>query len=160
MITWGLSAASPAALGYLGGPLTHSVRRCSTSSKGPIINHSPRQLELFSDGARAVAARRSSKPARISEADLRAKLDPARQTLHEIVILRMKIWLPAHPSCAVTFLGPVCKSQPRRIGRELAWNVGGLCTQTAPLTLPALIRYPANRCGERPDAIRAISRLL
>jgi hypothetical protein len=55
---------------------------------------SPRQLELFSDGARAVAARRPSKPALPTEADLHARLDAARMRLHEIVILRMKTWLP------------------------------------------------------------------
>jgi hypothetical protein len=54
----------------------------------------PRQLELFSDGAGAVAARRSSKPPPLTEADLQARLDGARMRLHEIVILRMKTWLP------------------------------------------------------------------
>jgi hypothetical protein len=54
-----------------------------------------RQLELFSDGARAVAARRRAKPPPRTEADLHAKLDAARMRLHEIVILRMKTWLPA-----------------------------------------------------------------
>jgi hypothetical protein len=59
------------------------------------VNNQDRQLELFSDGARALAARRSSKPSRLTEADLQARLDAARQRLHEIVILRMKTWLPA-----------------------------------------------------------------
>jgi hypothetical protein len=58
------------------------------------MTRDPRQLELFPDGARAVAARRPSKPDRPTEADLQARLDAARQTLHEIVILRMKTWLP------------------------------------------------------------------
>jgi hypothetical protein len=53
----------------------------------------PRQLELFSDGARAVAAARRPKPPRPTEADLQARLDAARQRLHEIVILRMKTWI-------------------------------------------------------------------
>jgi hypothetical protein len=54
-----------------------------------------RQLELFSDGARAVAATHQppeSPPP--TEADLQAKLDAARARLHEIVILGMKTWLP------------------------------------------------------------------
>jgi hypothetical protein len=53
----------------------------------------PRQLELFSDGARAVAAARRPKPPRPTEADLHARLDAARQRLREIVILRMKTWI-------------------------------------------------------------------
>jgi hypothetical protein len=56
--------------------------------------HSPRQLELFADGARPVAARKRPKPPKPTEADLRAKLDAARMRLHEIVILGMKTWLP------------------------------------------------------------------
>jgi hypothetical protein len=56
----------------------------------------PRQLEPFSDGARAVAVlalpRTEFRP-RPTEADLRARLDAARQRLHEIVILRMKTWV-------------------------------------------------------------------
>jgi hypothetical protein len=47
----------------------------------------PRQLELFSDGAKR------PKPPRPTEADLQARLDAARQRLHEIVILRMKTWI-------------------------------------------------------------------
>jgi hypothetical protein len=57
-------------------------------------NYKPRQLELFTDGARAVAAPKRPKPPRPAEADLLAKLDGARMRLHEIVILRMKTWLP------------------------------------------------------------------
>jgi hypothetical protein len=57
-------------------------------------NHDHRQLELFSDGARAVASRRPSKPDRPTEADLQTRLDAARMRLHEIMILRMKTWLP------------------------------------------------------------------
>jgi hypothetical protein len=56
-------------------------------------NHDPRQLELFSDGARAVAAAKRPKPPRPTETDLQARLDAARQRLHEIVILRMKTWI-------------------------------------------------------------------
>jgi hypothetical protein len=55
-------------------------------------NIDPRQLELFSDGARTVAA--PKRPPRPTEADLQARLDAARQRLHEIVILRMKTWVP------------------------------------------------------------------
>jgi hypothetical protein len=55
-----------------------------------------RQLELFSDGAWAVAAaRQPPESSRPTEADLQAKLDAARARLHEIVILGMKTWLPA-----------------------------------------------------------------
>ena len=56
-------------------------------------NRDHRQLELFSDGARAVAAAKGPKPPRPTEADLQARLDAARQRLHEIVILRMKTWI-------------------------------------------------------------------
>jgi hypothetical protein len=38
----------------------------------------PRQLELFADGARAVASRPRPKPPKLTEADLEAKLDAAR----------------------------------------------------------------------------------
>jgi hypothetical protein len=48
----------------------------------------PRQLELFSDGARAVAAAKRPKPPRPTEADLQARLDAARRRL-----LRMKTWI-------------------------------------------------------------------
>jgi hypothetical protein len=57
-------------------------------------NPDPRQLELFSDGARAVAAAKRPKPPKPTEADLQARLDAARQRLHEIVILRMRYWMP------------------------------------------------------------------
>jgi hypothetical protein len=57
-------------------------------------NRSPRQLEFFSDGARAVAAAKRQKPLTLTEADLQAKLDAARIRLHEVVILSMKTWLP------------------------------------------------------------------
>jgi hypothetical protein len=53
----------------------------------------PLQLELFSDGARAVAAAKRPPRPRPIEADLQARLDAARQRLHEIVILRMKTWI-------------------------------------------------------------------
>jgi hypothetical protein len=53
----------------------------------------PLQLELFSDGARAVAAAKRPPRPRPTEADLQARLDAARMRLHEIVILRMKTWI-------------------------------------------------------------------
>jgi hypothetical protein len=56
-------------------------------------NSDPRQLELFSDGARAVAAAKPPLRPRPTEADLQARLDAARMRLHEIVILRMKTWI-------------------------------------------------------------------
>ena len=52
-----------------------------------------RQLELFSDGARAVAAGKRPPRPRPTEADLQARLDAARERLHEIIILRMKTWI-------------------------------------------------------------------
>jgi hypothetical protein len=57
-------------------------------------DRNPQQLELFSDGARAVATCRSSTPTRPTQAELQARLDAARARLHEIVMLRMKTWLP------------------------------------------------------------------
>jgi hypothetical protein len=57
-------------------------------------NPDSRQLELFSDGARAVAAAKRPKPPKPTEADLQARLEAARQRLQEIVILRMKTWAP------------------------------------------------------------------
>jgi hypothetical protein len=45
-------------------------------------NHKARQLELFADGARAVAPAKRPKPPRPAEADLLAKLDGARIRLH------------------------------------------------------------------------------
>jgi hypothetical protein len=57
--------------------------------------HNPRQLDLFSDGARAVAARKRPKPPKPTEADLQARIDAARMRVHEIVILRTKTCLPA-----------------------------------------------------------------
>jgi hypothetical protein len=57
-------------------------------------NRVPRQFELFSDGARAVAAKARIPTPRPTETDLQVKLEDARMRLHEIVILRMKTWLP------------------------------------------------------------------
>jgi hypothetical protein len=60
----------------------------------------PQQLELFTDGARSVAAHKRPPRPRPTEADLQARLDAARQRLHEIVILRMKTWVPDNPQTA------------------------------------------------------------
>jgi hypothetical protein len=49
----------------------------------------------FSEAARAVAAAKRPKPPKPTEADLQARLDAARMRVHEIVVLRMKTWLPA-----------------------------------------------------------------
>jgi hypothetical protein len=57
-------------------------------------NHSPRQLELFADSARAVASGPRPKP-KPTEADLQAKLDAARTRLRELVVFGTKTWLPA-----------------------------------------------------------------
>jgi hypothetical protein len=54
----------------------------------------PLQFELFSDGARAVAAAKSPKPPRPTEEYLEAKLAAARQRLREIVVLSLKTWVP------------------------------------------------------------------
>jgi hypothetical protein len=53
----------------------------------------PRQLELFADGARAVAVAAQRPMLQRTEADLQAKLDTARARLHEIVVLGTKTWL-------------------------------------------------------------------
>src|SRR5262249_14716406 len=45
-----------------------------------------RQLELFADGARAVAAAKRTKPPWPTEERLQARLDSARQRLRELVI--------------------------------------------------------------------------
>jgi hypothetical protein len=58
------------------------------------VTHDPRQLELFSDGARAVAGAQRTRPAVLTEERLQARLDSARQRLREIAILRMMSWLP------------------------------------------------------------------
>jgi hypothetical protein len=58
-------------------------------------NRVPRQLKVVSDGARVVAPRQRSKPGGPTESYLKVKLDAARMRLHEIVILRIKTWLPA-----------------------------------------------------------------
>jgi hypothetical protein len=60
-----------------------------------VNHHSPRQLELFAYGARALASPPRSKPRRPTEADLQAKLDAARARLRELVVFGMKTWLPA-----------------------------------------------------------------
>jgi hypothetical protein len=66
----------------------------AVSDQGAAMKKSdPRQLEFFSDGPRAVAPAKRPKPPRPTEADLQARLDAARQRLHEIVILRMKTWI-------------------------------------------------------------------
>jgi hypothetical protein len=54
-----------------------------------------RQLDLFTDGARAVGVAARKPAPRPTEADLQAKLDAARARLREIVVLRMKTWLPS-----------------------------------------------------------------
>jgi hypothetical protein len=54
-----------------------------------------RQLDLFADGAQAIAAAKRPKPPQPTEADLQAKLDAARARLRELVVFGMKTWLPA-----------------------------------------------------------------
>jgi hypothetical protein len=55
----------------------------------------PLQLELFRDGARAIAAAtKRPKPTPATEQDLEAKLAAARQRLREIVVLSLKTWVP------------------------------------------------------------------
>jgi hypothetical protein len=54
----------------------------------------PLQFELFSDGARAVAAAKRPKPTPATEEYLEAKLAAARQRLREIVVLSLKTWVP------------------------------------------------------------------
>jgi hypothetical protein len=61
--------------------------------RGQMKKSLSQQLELFSDGVRAVAAAKRPKPPKPTEADLQARLDAARMRLHEIVILRMKTWI-------------------------------------------------------------------
>jgi hypothetical protein len=63
--------------------------------KAAMKNHKPQQLELFADGARAVASPPRPKPRRPTEAELQAKLDAARMRLRELVVFGMKTWLPA-----------------------------------------------------------------
>jgi hypothetical protein len=53
-----------------------------------------RQLELFGDGARAIAAAKTVTRTLPDESRLQAKLDDARRRLREILILGMKTWLP------------------------------------------------------------------
>jgi hypothetical protein len=60
-----------------------------------VNHHSPRQLELFADGARAITAAKRPQPPKPTEADLQAKLDAARARLRELVVFGMKTWLPA-----------------------------------------------------------------
>ena len=67
--------------------LTEWDDRCFRSRSGH-EEVRPRQLELFSDGARAIAAAKRPKPPRPTEADLQARLDAARRRL-----LRMKTWI-------------------------------------------------------------------
>jgi hypothetical protein len=71
MVSRGLSAASPAALGYLG-----DRGRRQWDDQGF-------QLELSSDGGRAVASCRQAKPPLLTEADLQAKFRAVRIQLLE-----------------------------------------------------------------------------
>jgi hypothetical protein len=60
------------------------------------MNRDPRQLELFADGARAIAAgKRPPQPPKATEADIQSRLDAARMRLRELVVFGMKTWLPA-----------------------------------------------------------------
>jgi hypothetical protein len=81
----------------------------------------PRQLELFSDGARSVAAARRPKPPVLDEARLQAKLDGARQRLREIVILRMKTWLPEETRKELPATERWAREQVRVHFRRLEW---------------------------------------
>lgn len=54
----------------------------------------PLQLELFADGAQAIATAKRPKPAPPTEESLQARLDAARRRVREIVVLGMKTWLP------------------------------------------------------------------
>jgi hypothetical protein len=94
-------------------------------------NHVPRQLELFSDGARAVAARQRSKPGRPTESELQAKLDAARVRLHEVVILRMKTWLPAETLKGLQWDEAFRREQVRMHFRILQ-RIGTQCTASSP----------------------------
>jgi hypothetical protein len=55
----------------------------------------PRQLELFADGARTIAAVQRRRSPTLTEADLQAKLEAARMRLRELVVFGMKARLPA-----------------------------------------------------------------
>jgi hypothetical protein len=79
--------------------------------------HDPRQLELFSDGARAVAAAKRAPAPRPTEDDLQAKLDAARMRLHEIVILSMKTWLPEEPAAGCRLRRVVGRPSAAKIER-------------------------------------------
>jgi hypothetical protein len=51
------------------------------------MNRDPRQLELFADGARAIAAgKRPPQPPKATEADIQSRLDAARMRLRELVV--------------------------------------------------------------------------
>jgi hypothetical protein len=83
-------------------------------------NRCPRQLELFSDGAKPLARRRPSKPALPSEAELQARLDAARMRLHEIVILRMMTWLSVETQKGLREAETIRREQVRMHFRILA----------------------------------------
>jgi hypothetical protein len=51
-----------------------------------------RQLDLFADGAQAIAAAKRPKPPQPTEADLQAKLDAARMRLLGLAVFGMKTW--------------------------------------------------------------------
>ena len=52
--------------------------------------HAPGQLELFSDGARAIAAAKTVTRPLPDESRLQAKLDDARQRLRNLVIIGLR----------------------------------------------------------------------
>jgi hypothetical protein len=69
--------------------------------ESPFTGNEPAPLRLRPPGSQRpepgaeVGNENARRSPRSTEADLQAKLDAARMRLHEIVILRMKTWLPA-----------------------------------------------------------------
>ncbi len=66
----------------------------ASQNPGGVPMKKPLQLELFADGARALAETKRPKSPPPTEESLQAKLDAERQRLREIVVLGMKSWLP------------------------------------------------------------------
>lgn len=70
------------------------------------MNHQDRQLELFSDGVRAIAARGREKPPELTEAKLEA-------------ILQMRTWFPADTLNELQGAGAFRREQARKHYRVL-----------------------------------------
>jgi hypothetical protein len=73
----------------------------------------PRQLELFSGGARAVSAAKRPKPDAPDEVHLQAKLDCARRRLRHVIVFGLRPWLSEDTLAKVRYVESCFRAEIR-----------------------------------------------